>query len=168
MKNVDPPAGLRDLGLERQRLTQQLRNRGRYDPDGLAELGALSLDMGDLFHAGRVWLFSNAGGEQVEQVIDYFAERCGRRPHAMLSQAPMRALKDDFAEYPEVVRGRLTRFGVSSEHVRQRRKPKSEPTSWRTTVLVSVLFVLGLAVFLLGVVTVMVLLVRWVGWIFGG
>lgn len=124
MRPAEIPPGLRDLALERQRLNQQLNWRGQYDPAGLAQLAAICLEMHDLFHAGRLWLFSDvtdaSAAAPVERIVDYFADRCGRKPRSILSQIPSHVLCVDFPSYPAVVRERLARIGLTEADIRKR------------------------------------------------
>lgn len=152
MQPVEVPAGLRDLAHERQRLTQQLNDRARYDPAALAQLAALCFEMHDLFHAGRLWLFSDATGDSVEPVVDYFADRCGRKPRSILSQVPAYVLQPDLETYPAVVRDRLARVGISESDLRERiTPPASLPRSSRWTLVApSLLLAYALLCFILG------------------
>lgn len=129
MRQIEPPAGLRDLGHKRHLLTQRLKTRKQFDPEGFAELAALCFQMQDLFHAGRLYLFSGAEGEPIEKVIDYFAERCHRKPHSMLAQIPRYCLFEDTSLYPVMIRERLARLGISAEDIRASRVTKNDAGS---------------------------------------
>ncbi len=157
MHHADPPEGLRDLGYERQRLTQSIKDR-QYDPARLAELGRLSFEMGDLFHA------------QVEAVVDYFARRCRDKPMSILSHAPSKALRIDLSAHDPVVRARLERLGITGEDIRSRIEPTTARVSrlakvWEVMLVVAA--IAGVACFLLGAVIAAQHLFEFVDWLMG-
>lgn len=166
MRRIEPPAGQRDLGYERQRLTQRLNDRAELDPDGFAELGALCFEMNDLFHAGRIWLFSSATGEHVEQAVDYFAERCHRKPRSILSQVPKYVLIEDVSGYPGVIRDRLSRLGISAEDIRERRSPQDDTSGSRGAWIAVAVVVYLFGCLVLGIGTSVWLLYKLASWLF--
>lgn len=166
MRTVEPPPGFRDLGLERQRQMQRLQSARRYDPALLGELGQLHFDMKDLFHAGRCWLWSDRTDDATEAVVDYFADRCYRRPHGMLSQTPPHALLRDLSGYPPVVQARLKRLGISAEDIATRISPPSRPVSRASAWLAAAVIIYFVACFLAGIGVSIWGIYRLIAWLF--
>ncbi len=165
MPTIEPPPGLRDLGLERQRLMQRLQNGRRYDAALLGELGLLHFDMKDLFHAGRCWLWSDQTGETVEAVVDYFAARCHRKPHGMLSQSPPHALLRNTADYPPPVQRRLERLGITAVEIDRRISPPAAPVSKSGMLLSTAIIVYIVSCLVLGIGVSIWVLYRLVAWL---
>ena len=143
-----------DYGLARQRLTSYLSNSG-YHPDVLTRLGQISHEMHDLFQAGRFWLTSDAEGEQVEQSVSLFVERAGADPSKIVAQLPRPVRLARIDAYPEMVRDRLDRLGLSEAIVvaaANASKPPRNAWAHRTFVVgCLVVFSILVLIFLVGV-----------------
>lgn len=97
--------------LARQRLRSYLITNG-YDPEVLAIIGRISLDMHDEFDAGRMWLLSNATGPEIDAAIETFVTRAGQHPNHIASCLPRSIRLELIDRYPKMVRERIGRYGL--------------------------------------------------------
>lgn len=149
-----------DLGSARRRLASTVGSVG-YNPEVLAKVADLSMQMRDPVQAGRYWLLTPTTGAEVEAAIEAFALACHHDARQMASELPRFKLRYRVNEYPEVVRQRLAKFGMDQIFVQQ--DPDLAPVQragWKHN-----LKALGCAVVGVGIVTLIVLgvraLVRW-------
>ena len=159
----DEAAG--DLGMARARLCGYLNSKG-YDADLLAEIGRLSFDIQDLYHAGRYWLTSSAVGPDVDRAIAHFLGSTSRKPQYVVAELPRVCRFSELSGYSPPVQERLRKLGLDCAILWRPRRPStgSPMRRWFTIPLWVVLIV----AVLLGILSAALQLAERIGnWVFG-
>ena len=132
--------------LARCRIESYLQTKG-YDAELLTKAGRIALEMHDKYNAGRLWLTSNAEGEDVEEAMAVFLKHAGTDPVQVLCQLPRVARRAPLDSYPPVVQDRLRRFGLDGAllaSVFPTGRGQS-PTTWGERVLLLILAAVAMA-----------------------
>jgi hypothetical protein len=119
-----------DYGMARERLASYLNSKG-YDAELLQRLGRLSYEMRDLAQAGRYWLASAGGGDDVEKAVAAFIRRSGNDPTSVAAQLPRVVREASPDSLPPIPKERLRRLGLLDEIGRVVHRQESQQTTWR-------------------------------------
>jgi len=155
--------------LALQRLASYISSTG-YDPQVLERIGRIAYEMHDSYTAGRWWLASTAGGEEVERAIQTFITHAGRDPRQVAWQVPAAVRLCPLDAYPDSVQDRLRQLGLdksitTAAHAVPQHGSGSRRTSRVVTGIVGVAFCI---VLLFCVTSCCVGATRIISWIFNG
>ena len=124
MSNTNPESARVDPAASRRRLAASVAAE-TYQPDLLARVARLSLELHEQAQAGRYWLLSDATGAEVEAAVEAFAESCDRLPRLMASQLPRFVGDWELEAYLAPARARIEKYGLAAELSRRApRKPR--------------------------------------------
>jgi hypothetical protein len=130
-------------------------------------LGEVHFRMGDLPNAGRHWILTGHTGPDVDAALAAFEERWGRDPAEKLRMVPLRTSPDDFAglarERLAALEAEAATAGPQGPGRAAGADERDAPTRWSHWLGVAAAVALGPGLWVLGVVTAIVLLVRALG-----
>ena len=150
VSNTNPESARVDPAATRRRLAAFLTSEP-YQPEALARVALLSVQLNEPAQAGRYWMLSDATGPEVDAAVEVFAGSCQRLPRLMASELPRFVHDWDLEAYLAPARARIEKYGLAEELSRRAPRKPRRSTGPATAIAVAGL----LALLLLGALLIL-------------